>query len=142
MSDRSAATTSSIFIEYAGKTISTYHTMTPITPKSIIIGVLLCASAVPTAIAADGFCTFYSEDRCEKRVGSVNYNTHNNGIFQNSGPYFKCAVDEEFSLISSRQWPSLCRPRHAQQAAPRVVSQILCTSSYTSTSSKLTTYCI
>lgn len=100
MSDRSAATTSSIFIEYAGKTISTYHIMTPTTRKSIIIGVLLCASAVPTAIAADGFCTFYSEDRCEKRVGSVNYNTHNNGIFQNSGPYFKCAVDEEFSLIS------------------------------------------
>jgi hypothetical protein len=59
--------------------------MTPTTRKSIIFGALLCASAIPTVTAADGYCTFYSEDRCEKLVGSVNYNTHINGIFQNVG---------------------------------------------------------
>jgi len=73
--------------------------MTP-TTRSVIVGALFCAAALPSVSAADGFCTFYTEDYCEKRSGSVNYNTHNNGIFQNGGPYFKCAVDEEFSLIS------------------------------------------
>lgn len=73
--------------------------MIPATRHLARIGALLCAVSLTIADSA-GFCTFYTEDYCEKRSGSVNYATDNNGILQNGGPYFKCDADEEISLIS------------------------------------------
>lgn len=48
------------------------------------------------------YCTFYTEDACEKQSGSVSYAVDNDGIFQNGGPYFECKSSDqmEMSLIS------------------------------------------
>lgn len=67
--------------------------------------ILLASSAllphVTLAAPADKtWCTFYTEDMCENRSGSVNYEVGNSGTFQNGGAYFNCGSDEEFSLIS------------------------------------------
>lgn len=85
------------------------------TQQPITIGMLSLAAVVPFVAASDGWCTFYNDNFCTKRAGSVNYNTHNNGIFQNGGPYFKCAVDEEFSLVSYPRGDSHGdRPNHCK----------------------------
>lgn len=63
---------------------------------------VMMASGVLSAPAApeNDYCEFYTEDYCETRSGSVTYSVHNDGVFQNGGPYFQCGSGEEFSLIS------------------------------------------
>lgn len=38
------------------------------------------------------YCTFYSDDKCKSRVGSVNYRVGNPDCFSNSGHFIKCDI--------------------------------------------------
>ncbi|EED14098.1 hypothetical protein TSTA_103220 [Talaromyces stipitatus ATCC 10500] len=70
--------------------------------RSILSLALASKAALSAGVAPRDtyYCTFYTDDLCENRSGSVNYATNNDGIFQNGGPYFSCHTPDEISLIS------------------------------------------
>lgn len=72
--------------------------------RAILFATLASKAALGATVAPRDhyYCTFFTEDRCRARSGSVNYAVDNPGIFQNGGPYFEClsSDQQEMSLIS------------------------------------------
>jgi len=68
--------------------------------RSLILATALIAG---TALAGTEYCTFFSDNLCQTRSGSVDYDTGNDGIFQNGGPFFACHMGD--SRVSLTEYP-------------------------------------
>jgi hypothetical protein len=51
---------------------------------------VLAAVLAASYVNADLYCTFFSDQDCKTRSGSLDYDANNDGIFQNGGTYFAC----------------------------------------------------
>ena len=53
---------------------------------------LILAGAL--TVAADEYCTFYSDSDCTQQVGGTSYSIDNSGCFQNDGGYIMCSDEQ------------------------------------------------
>lgn len=67
---------------------------------TLLAASLMLSKTILAAPAHSEWCTFFEEDLCLVRSGTLNFDIANYGTFQNSGGYFSCKASSEFSLLS------------------------------------------